>query len=126
VRGASGHIRSTNEVRLTGVDGTTTVTIDGDVVLAGALGSVGQKIVAKQAGKVTAQFADNLQAALRGEPIAAAQPQRARRAASSGPAATPVGGPPPADYWSKVAAVMSTVSAVLSLIAIIRSRRRPS
>jgi hypothetical protein len=32
----------------------------------------------------------------------------------------------PVDYWSRVAAVMSTVSAVLSLIAIIRSRRRPS
>jgi carbon monoxide dehydrogenase subunit G len=128
VRGAAGHIRTTNEVRLTETDGATTVTIDGDVVLAGALGSVGQKIVAKQAGKVTAQFAANLQSALRGEPptigkAAAARgglPRATVSAGSVAPAAASV------DYWSRVAAVMSTVAAALSFIAIIRSGRRPS
>lgn len=126
VRGASGHIRSTNEVRLSDADGSTTVTIDGDVILAGALGSVGQKIVAKQAGKVTAQFAENLQSALRGEPLPTARPQPARRASAAPPAGGVGEQLAPVDYWSRVAAVMSTVSAVLSLIAIIRSRRRPS
>jgi hypothetical protein len=125
VRGASGHIRSTNEVRLIGADGTTTVTIDGDVILAGALGSVGQKIVAKQAGKVTAQFAENLQSALRGEPLPTAASRRPTRNATT---ATSIDGTgtAPTDYWTRVAAVMSTVSAILSLIAVVRTRRRSS
>jgi hypothetical protein len=124
VRGATGHIRSTNEVRLSAVDGTTTVTIDGDVVLAGALGSVGQKIVAKQAGKVTAQFAENLQAALRGDPLPTSTPKAARRQGTS--AAVGDAGAQLAsgdDRWSKIAALMSTVAAVLSMIAVLRSRR---
>ncbi|HTW21004.1 MAG TPA: SRPBCC domain-containing protein [Mycobacteriales bacterium] len=125
VRGAAGHIRSTNEVRLSGVDGGTSVTIDGDVVLAGALGSVGQKIVAKQAGKVTAQFAENLQSALRGEPLPAAKPRPVRgpsevRRVAPGDAGAPI------DYWSRIAAVMSTIAAVLSFIAMMRTRRRAS
>jgi carbon monoxide dehydrogenase subunit G len=125
VRGATGHIRSTNEVRLSGVDGLTTVTIDGDVVLAGALGSVGQKIVAKQAGKVTAQFAENLQAALRGDPPPVGKPPKgARRPGAPADAGDSAARPPAfADRWSQIAALMSTVSAVLSVIAIRRSRR---
>jgi carbon monoxide dehydrogenase subunit G len=124
VRGATGHIRSTNEVRLSGADGSTTVTIDGEVVLAGALGSVGQKIVAKQAGKVTAQFAANLQAALRGDP-----PQIDKRKVAGGPRAPSALGEVadraarPSDRWSKIAALMSTVSAVLSAVAILRTRQ---
>jgi hypothetical protein len=123
VKGAAGHIRTTNEVRLTETDGTTTVTIDGDVILAGPLGSVGQKIVAKQAGKVTAQFAENLQSALRGEP----PKLRAPAASRSGPTPATIEGLPSdatrSVDWSRIAAVMSAVSAVLSLIAIRRSRR---
>jgi uncharacterized protein len=123
VRGATGHIRTTNEVRLSEADGTTTVTIDGDVILAGALGAVGQKIVAKQAGKVTAQFAENLQSALRGEP-----PKPRETAASRGgiPATTSglSSASAPSIDWGRIAAVMSTISAVLSLIAVIRSGRK--
>jgi carbon monoxide dehydrogenase subunit G len=124
VKGATGHIRTTNEVRLSEADGTTTVTIDGDVILAGALGSVGQKIVAKQAGKVTAQFAENLQSALRGEPpkLRETRGSRTRIAAATG-AGLPAPAAPSVD-WSRIAAVMSTVSAILSLIAIVRSGRR--
>jgi uncharacterized protein len=124
VKGATGHIRTTNEVRLTEADGATTVTIDGDVILAGALGSVGQKIVAKQAGKVTAQFAENLQAALRGEPpkLREAAGSRGRPAGASSRELSAPSTPLP--DWSRIAAVMSAVSAVLSLIAIVRSRRR--
>jgi len=124
VKGATGHIRTTNEVRLTEVDGTTTVAIDGDVILAGALGSVGQKIVAKQAGKVTAEFAENLQSALRGEPPKLRERAGSRRGAGAATGAgLPVSSAPSVD-WSKIAAIMSAVSAVLSVIAIVRSRRR--
>src|SRR4051812_20235711 len=64
VRGAMGNVRATVTVTLQPVGERTVVAVDGDVALAGALGSVGQKVVAKQAGKVTAQFARNLEAAL--------------------------------------------------------------
>ena len=125
IRGAAGHIRTTSEVRLVEVDGATKLLFDGDVVLAGTLGSVGQKIVAKQAGKVTAAFAENLRRALNGETLA-------RPAPSPLPApATPLGQRGPGDgggdridVWSKVAAAMSTLSAVLSLVAVVRTRRR--
>jgi uncharacterized protein len=126
VKGASGHIRTTNEVRLTEIDGTTTVGIDGDVILAGALGSVGQKIVAKQAGKVTAQFAVNLQAALRGEPPALRQAAGAARDPSLVSGAEGSLSSAPSVDWSRVAAILSAVSVLLSLAAFIRSRRTPS
>ncbi|MGH3204149.1 MAG: CoxG family protein, partial [Streptosporangiaceae bacterium] len=67
VRGAIGNMRMENTVRMRGTAEGTSVLVDGDLVLAGALGSVGQKVVARQAGKVTAEFAANLQRALSGE-----------------------------------------------------------
>ena len=69
VRGAIGNVRTSNAVRLRADEDGTLVTVEGDVILAGALGSVGQKVVAKQAAKVTADFAANLQAALGGEVV---------------------------------------------------------
>jgi uncharacterized protein len=125
VKGATGHIRTTNEVRLSEADGATTVTIDGDVILAGALGSVGQKIVAKQAGKVTAQFAENLQSALRGEPPKLREAARSRTGQVAASGAGPSVPSAPSVDWSRIAAVMSTLSAILSLIAIVRSGRKP-
>jgi len=125
VRGAAGNLRTTNVVRLAGSNGSTTVAVDGDVALAGALGSVGQKVVAKQAGKVTAEFAQNLQRALNGEPL----PKRATRrpvAEATGEDAdtntytTGLSGDP----WARVAAGLSAVSVVLSLISLLRSRHR--
>jgi carbon monoxide dehydrogenase subunit G len=123
VKGATGHIRTTNEVRLSEANGTTTVTIDGDVILAGALGAVGQKIVAKQAGKVTAQFAENLQSAFRGEPPRVRETATSRSGSPASTSGLPAPSAPSTD-WSRIAAVMSAISAVLSLIAIIRSGRR--
>lgn len=123
VRGASGHLRSLNAVRLVPGDGATTVVVDGDVALAGALGSVGQKIVAKQAGKVTAEFARNLERSLNGEEL----PSPARRArtrpeeALRGDEGERV--PAERDPFVRVAAVLSALSAVLSIIAILRSFR---
>jgi uncharacterized protein len=129
VRGAVGNIRAENAVHLKPDGDGTAVVVHGEVILAGALGSVGQKVVAKQAGKVTAQFAGNLERALSGElPAAAADAQAAPSTRGILPAPIPlpvraeVTGHP--DRWSKVAAAMSTVSAVLSLIAIFRRPRK--
>jgi carbon monoxide dehydrogenase subunit G len=127
VRGAMGNVRATVSVQLEPVGNRTVVLVEGDVALAGALGSVGQKVVAKQAGKVTAQFSRNLEAALGGG-SAAVEPGTTERAATS---RTPVSGLPPvthasatADPWSKVAAALSAVSVVLGIVALRRSGRR--
>jgi uncharacterized protein len=130
VRGAIGNVRTENTVRLQSSGGGTTVAVDGEVVLAGALGSVGQKVIARQASKVTAQFAANLQRALSGEmPPLGAQPASgagpSRRA--DGPAA-PAGAPP--DRWGRRAVALSGASAALSgasaalcVLILIRQRR---
>jgi uncharacterized protein len=131
VRGAIGNMRTDCTVRLRSLPDGTSVAVDADMVLAGALGSVGQKVIAKQAGKVTAEFASNLRRALSGE--VSASPRSSPRAgtiASGGPAGeVPCGTPfpplPPApDRWSRVAAALSAVSAVLSVIVLIRQRGR--
>jgi uncharacterized protein len=124
VRGAVGNIRAENSVRLR-LDGAgTTVVVDGDIILAGALGAVGQKVVAKQAGKVTAQFAENLQRALSGEaPLPAIVPTLGRAPAGSDSDAPRVVSDADA-WWCKFAAAMSTVSAALSLYAILTRPRR--
>jgi carbon monoxide dehydrogenase subunit G len=93
VRGAAGNIRAANVVRLEGVERgeATRVLLDADVALGGMIGSVGQKVVAKQAGKVTKSFAATLERELAGgrpEPTPAAAPQPAR-AAASGAAPSP-------------------------------------
>ncbi|SFF91927.1 CoxG family protein [Blastococcus tunisiensis] len=129
VRGAMGNVRATVNVQLEPVGERTVVLVEGDVALAGALGSVGQKVVAKQAGKVTAQFSRNLEAALGGgSPAAAAQPGTAERTATPRPALTslpPVSAAPAAaDPWAKVAAALSAVSVVLGIVALRRPRRR--
>jgi uncharacterized protein len=143
VRGASGNLRSVNEVRLVPSNGSTKVVVDGEVVLAGALGSVGQKIVAKQASKVTAEFARNLEHALRGEQSPAPELRGGRRrgaprvvtpdAAVGAPGDGRAVGRWPAsqvpveavnDPWVRLSAALSVCSAVLSMIAILRSLRR--
>jgi carbon monoxide dehydrogenase subunit G len=67
VRGAAGNVRATHVVRLEDQDGgSTRVFLDGDVALGGMLGSVGQKVVAKQASVVTQSFAQALHEQLTG------------------------------------------------------------
>ncbi len=132
VRGAMGNVRATVTVQLEPAGERTLVLVEGDVVLAGALGSVGQKVVAKQVGKVTGQFSDNLEAALCNGPagtaavsptgdsseIGAGTPARAQRTLP------PVSEPAPrTDPWAKVAAGLSAVSVVLSILAL--RRRAP-
>lgn len=135
VRGAMGNVRAGVSVQLEPVGDRTVVMVEGDVALAGALGSVGQKVVAKQAGKVTAQFARNLEQALGGATpttagtgsstagTTAAAPALARPAGRTLP---PVTDPPAADPWSKVSAALSAVSVVLGIVALRRSGRRRS
>lgn len=132
VRGAVGNVRAEMLVALRpGVTGTV-VAVDGDVVLAGALGSVGQKVVAKQAGKVTAQFARNLEAALGGEPAAGAGGLGVKPAPGSPPQVAPL--PPVSaveprradaagDAWVKALVALSAVQVVLATLTLLRGRR---
>jgi hypothetical protein len=67
VRGAAGNVRSTNRVQLEEVEnGCTRVLLESEVALGGMLGSVGQKVVAKQATLVTESFARTLEQELSG------------------------------------------------------------
>jgi carbon monoxide dehydrogenase subunit G len=93
VKGAAGNVRSTNVVQLEEADGGgTRVVLDGDVALGGMLGSVGQKVVAKQASRVTRSFAQALERELTGGAAAnGAPPPEAGRA----PAPPAAAGPPP-------------------------------
>ncbi len=67
VKGAAGNVRTTNTVRLAEVAEGTRVDLESDLAMGGVLGSVGQKVVAKQAGEVTKQFSDALERAIKGE-----------------------------------------------------------
>ena len=79
VRGASGSVRATNRVQLDDAgDSSTRIGIDAEVAMGGMLGSVGQKVIAKQAEQVTEQFATRLQRALNGEPL---EPEEERKGA---------------------------------------------
>ncbi|GAA4714924.1 hypothetical protein GCM10023215_67640 [Pseudonocardia yuanmonensis] len=129
VRGAMGNVRATVTVQVeaAGPD-RTTVSVDGDVALAGALGSVGQKVVAKQAGKVTAAFSRNLEEALGG-----AAPGRSAIGTADFAERSPAPPGPPApvlpahrgpDRWTILSVALSAVSAVLSGIAVWQNRRR--
>jgi uncharacterized protein len=126
VRGAIGNLRTENAVHLTASDGGSVIVVDGEVVLAGALGSVGQKVVAKQAGKVTAEFASNLQRALNGEAPATGPARTAHTSIEPTGASDSVqlvATTTATDRWSKLAAGLSALSAILSLLAILRQRR---
>lgn len=131
VRGAAGNIRAEMLVALRpGVTGTV-VAVEGDVALAGALGSVGQKVVAKQAGKVTAQFARNLAAALGGDPLTGAggpgekSTPGSTRVASLPPvsAVEPRRVSPGGDPWVKALVALSAVQTVLATLTFLRARR---
>jgi len=132
IRGAIGNFRSTSTVLLREEDGQTQVSVAGDVALGGALGSVGQKVIAKQAEKATAEFSRNLEAVLLGKaPEAAAvggdpdEPRSAAREASVPgavlPAAASVAAMPVAgDGWSKLSAVLSGAALLVSLAVLWR------
>jgi uncharacterized protein len=128
VRGAAGNVRASVQLQLEAAGDGTAVIVEGDVALAGALGSVGQKVVAKQAGKVTTQFARNLEQSLGGgtrTPAATAAGATAQQPQSR-PFSIPlpaVSERPARDPWPKVATALSAVSVVLGIIALRQGRR---
>lgn len=137
VRGAAGSLRALNTVTLQGDGDTTVVVVDGDVALAGALGSVGQKVVAKQATKVTQQFVANLRSGMAGEPVGpAAVTARSARAAgrrdpsSSHVAHRPAGGTTPDEHrdslkwWLVGHTAVSAASLIFWIVAVRRVLRR--
>ena len=68
VKGAAGNVRTQNTVRLEEAEEGTRVLLEADLAMGGVLGSVGQKVVAKQADAVTREFAASLERAIKGEP----------------------------------------------------------
>ena len=129
VRGAMGNVRASVLVQLEPIGDRTVVILEGDVALAGALGSVGQKVVAKQAGKVTTQFARNLEQSLGGRTRTSAA--TAATATARQPPSRPslitlpaVSERPARDPWPKIAAALSAVSVGLGIIALRQGRRR--
>ena len=64
VRGAIGNFRAQNAVTLTEAGDETCIAVEGEVALAGVLGTVGSAVIDKHAAKVTAEFARNLEQAL--------------------------------------------------------------
>lgn len=133
ISGAVGSFRALSEVTLSEIDTGTRVRVDSEVVLAGVLGSVGQKVIAKQAEKVAAQFALALEKKLSGQAPAvsgAAPSQSARvtphpaaaRTSASKPrpqqvaAALPMGGD---GGWTKVAVALGAVNTAIGIAILV-------
>ena len=64
VRGAIGNFRAQNAVTLTQEGDETHIAVEGEVALAGVLGSIGSAVINRQAARTTAEFAGNLERAL--------------------------------------------------------------
>ena len=132
VRGAAGNVRSTNTVALEEAEGGgTRVTLDGDVALGGMLGSVGQKVVAKQAGKVTRSFAEALERELSGNGAAeaapapqAAEPPVPENRPQIAPAPAPLPAPPPRESRASLAAAAAAGAAAATLVLWLLRRMR--
>ena len=113
VRGAIGNFRSDNVVTLKANGSGTDIAVEGEVVLAGVLGTIGNSIVTKQAEKVTIEFAHNLERALSGD--AAPTIAASATAPASITKAVPV-----RDPWVKVAAFFSIATTIIGLVILIK------
>ena len=129
VRGAIGNVRTENTVTLRPCPEGTNVAVDGDVVLAGALGSVGQKVVARQADKVTAEFAENLRRALTPQGVETNPPDppardaaRRRFARLGGPERPSATGRPRGSLTLAAGAAVGAGVAAVGVIILIRRR----
>lgn len=68
IRGAAGDVRVTNTVRLDDEPGgATRVDLEAEVAMGGMLGSVGAKVIARQAARAAQAFAANLEEAIGAE-----------------------------------------------------------
>jgi len=65
IRGAAGNVRVTNSVSLEDEGEATRVVLEADVAMGGMLGSVGAKVIARQASQAAKSFAANLEQVLR-------------------------------------------------------------
>lgn len=117
VRGAVGSFRTTNVVLLRGIGTETDVVVESEAALAGVLGAIGQKVIARQAEKVTAEFAENLRHALSGTLTAGAFVDGA---ALSGSIRSHAPTPPRTDLWTKAAALLSGAAAIIGLLILWR------
>jgi carbon monoxide dehydrogenase subunit G len=124
VRGAVGNFRAESVVRLIPQGSSTEVRVESEAALAGVLGSVGQKVIAKQAEKITGVFAQTLQDKLSGKESAVAATGPVPRPSVS-PAAAAAGYAMPApvqvcsDGWGKVAAALGAVNVAIGLAILV-------
>ena len=88
VKGAAGSVRTVNTVSLAPEGEGTRVQLDADMAMGGVLGSIGQKVIARQATGITADFAAALERALLGEAPAAGEASVAPEALAAGEAPT--------------------------------------
>jgi uncharacterized protein len=121
VRGAIGNFRASNTVLLESHGDNTHVLVEGEAALAGALGSVGQRIIMKQADKITVEFARNLEAALSGTPrverlAGKAVAKEYRKPATAVAHVAPMAIGTAAVNWSKVSAILSCAAALIGLM----------
>lgn len=131
VKGAAGSLRSVNTVTLAPEGPGTKVTLESDLALGGMLGSVGQKVISKQANGITEEFAAALERALTaGRP--AARPRPSGPADSwPAPAAETKPPAPSGSAWTADARVtglagLSVGLAVAVVVALALGRRRPA
>ncbi|MBB4024177.1 MULTISPECIES: CoxG family protein [Actibacterium] len=124
VRGAVGNFRAESLVRLIPQGSSTEVRVESEAALAGVLGSVGQKVIARQAEKITGVFAQTLQDKLSGKESAVAAPGPMPRPSVS-PAAAAAGYAMPApvqvcsDGWGKVGAALGAVNVAIGLAILV-------
>jgi carbon monoxide dehydrogenase subunit G len=133
VKGAAGNLRSSNTVTLQSTDAGTRVNLVADLAMGGVLGSVGQKVIAKQATAVTRDFMSSLERAVKGEaigPAAGAPPATApkgaagasagRSAPAHAPAAAAIEGEAPAGIFVSYDFLRGTaLGALLATLAIL-------
>lgn len=127
VRGAIGSFRAESVVTLSTKGAGTLVEVNSEAALAGVLGSVGQKVIARQAEKVTAEFASVLERRLKGDetagsaaPIRLPAALRTEGAVVHQPALAGAGArgvePSAANVWMKVAAGAAIANLAITLV----------
>lgn len=121
VKGAAGNVRTQNTVRLESAEEGTRVLLEADLAMGGVLGSVGQKVVAKQADQVTREFVASLERAIRGEPLVE-EPAAAPAAGLPGAGALRPAAPGPLESPAVRAALAGALVAILALL-FVRARR---
>jgi hypothetical protein len=96
-RGAPGFVKATGHLSLTGDDGRTQMSYEGDAQVGGRLASVGQRLIESSAKAIIRQSLDGLNAAVQARVAA-------RAAAATGDVDAPVPAPPQAPSQAQFAA----------------------